>query len=87
MLTDLSMQRAKEEIRGSKEDLENILGKAITHFSYPFGMRRHFSRELTAYCLEIGFTTICSVIHGMLHTFPKDSLLSTGQSGILKNRR
>jgi len=75
MLTELSMEHAKEEIRGGKEDLENILGKAITHFSYPFGMRRHFSRELMSYCLEIGITTICSAIHGMMHTIPKDSFV------------
>lgn len=61
-LTSISFGEAKDEIRISKLILEDIIGKPVTDFSYPFGMRRHFSRGLRDYCFEIGFKTIASGI-------------------------
>lgn len=61
-LTSLPFSEAREEIKKGKEDLENIIGTKIEHFSYPFGMRRHFSEELRAYCKELGFRTIANAI-------------------------
>ncbi len=61
-LTSISFDEAKDEIRTSKLILEDIIDKPVTDFSYPFGMRRHFSRALRDYCFEIGFKTVATAI-------------------------
>jgi peptidoglycan/xylan/chitin deacetylase (PgdA/CDA1 family) len=62
VLTSIPQNLAREEIRVSKEELERIVQRPVMHFSYPFGMRRHFSRSLRAYCRSIGFMTIANAI-------------------------
>jgi hypothetical protein len=62
VLTSLPSDVAREEIRVSKEELERILQRPVMHFSYPFGMRRHFNRSPRAYCRSIGFITIANAI-------------------------
>lgn len=68
VLTALPEGEAEREIARSKELLEEILGAPVTHFSYPFGMRRHFNESLRRSCLAQGFATIANAIPGMLHT-------------------
>jgi peptidoglycan/xylan/chitin deacetylase (PgdA/CDA1 family) len=65
VLTSLPQHLAREEIRTCKEELEQILHHSVVHFSYPFGMRRHFNDVLRAYCRSIGFRTIANAIPGM----------------------
>ena len=67
VLTSLSMEDAKTEIRRSKKKIEKILDHRIQHFSYPFGMRRHFNEKLRRYCREIGLTSIANAIPGLQH--------------------
>jgi peptidoglycan/xylan/chitin deacetylase (PgdA/CDA1 family) len=62
VLTSLPRHLAQEEIRIGKEELEQILQRPVLHFSYPFGMRRHFNDVLRAYCRSIGFLTIANAI-------------------------
>jgi peptidoglycan/xylan/chitin deacetylase (PgdA/CDA1 family) len=62
MLTGLPHEHALEEIRRGKESLEGILGHDVDHFSYPFGLRRHFNEELRSYCERIGFKTVSNAI-------------------------
>jgi peptidoglycan/xylan/chitin deacetylase (PgdA/CDA1 family) len=52
------------EIDDSRRALEDIIGAAVEHFSWPYGMRRHFSEALRGYCGEIGFKTIANAIPG-----------------------
>ena len=66
-LTALSPERAQAEISSGKTDLEQILGQAVVHFSYPFGMRRHFNEDLRRYCHRIGLRTVAAAIPGMQH--------------------
>lgn len=66
-LTALSHERAEAEISSGKTDLEQILGQAVVHFSYPFGMRRHFNGDLLRYCQKIGLRTVAAAIPGMQH--------------------
>jgi peptidoglycan/xylan/chitin deacetylase (PgdA/CDA1 family) len=61
-LTSIPFDRAKEEIITSKLILEDILGRKVVDFSYPFGMRRHFTEDLRHYCLESGFETVANAI-------------------------
>ena len=61
-LAALPSETLEEEIPGSKQRLEEILQKSVEHFSYPFGMRRHFSEDLRRYCLAQGFRTVSNAI-------------------------
>ena len=65
VLTTLTAEGAREEIRVCREELGSLLDRPPEHFAYPFGMRRYFSRPLRNYCLSIGFTTIANAIPGM----------------------
>ena len=62
------------EIKGCKQDLEEIIGEEVLHFSWPFGMRRNFPPALRKYCSEIGFATIAAGTPGLLHTKKVDPL-------------
>jgi glycosyltransferase involved in cell wall biosynthesis len=62
VLTAIPFERAKEEIRISKQIVEDILQRKVTDFAYPFGLRKYFSSELRRYCLKIGFETIANAI-------------------------
>lgn len=62
VLTTLPAAVAREEIRIGKVELEMLLQRKVEHFSYPFGMRRHFNEKLRAYCRSIGFATIANAI-------------------------
>lgn len=76
-LASLPPDQARDEIRTGKRVLERILGGRVEHFAYPYGMRRHFTRELRATCLECGFKTIASGIPGQLHGASSDLLHRT----------
>jgi peptidoglycan/xylan/chitin deacetylase (PgdA/CDA1 family) len=65
VLTDLTQEAAREEIRVDKAELESILQRTVEDFAYPFGMRRHFSVALRSYCLSLGFVTIANAIPGL----------------------
>ena len=45
----------KKEIAGSKEDLEEWLGREVTSFSYPFGTRQHYNKDSVKLAKESGF--------------------------------
>lgn len=67
VLAALPEKQARAEISESKIELEEILGERIQHFSYPFGMRRHFSEALRQYCAAAGYETVANAIPGMQH--------------------
>lgn len=75
VLTSLPRNLAQEEIRLSKEELEQILQRPVLHFSYPFGMRRHFNDALRAYCRSIGFRTIANAIPCMQYAVSRADAL------------
>jgi peptidoglycan/xylan/chitin deacetylase (PgdA/CDA1 family) len=58
---------AKAEILTSKKILEEIIQSPVTDFSYPFGMRRNFTKKLRDFCLQSGFRTVCNATPGRLH--------------------
>lgn len=65
-LADLPFDEAVAEIDRSQQELEALLGAPVRHFSYPFGMRRHFTDELRRYCTR-AFETVANAIPAMLH--------------------
>jgi len=67
-LASLPQEYWDREISHSREVLERLIDKKVTDFSFPFGMRRDFSKELQAYCVSLGFKTIATGISGQLYT-------------------
>ncbi|MEM9998902.1 MAG: polysaccharide deacetylase family protein [Bacteroidota bacterium] len=65
-LAELPFEEAVTEIDRSQADLQAILEGPVEHFSYPFGMRRHFTEDLRRYC-KSKFKTVANAIPAMLH--------------------
>ncbi|TWU60610.1 Polysaccharide deacetylase [Rubripirellula tenax] len=70
-LTDLDVNEAQREITECRSKLADVLGATPHHFSYPFGMRRHFSESLRSFCAQSGFQTVANAIPGMQHAAPQ----------------
>ena len=51
-LTKISLEKAEEEIRSGKEALEDIIGKKITTFAWPWGK---YNKDLIGLAKKIGF--------------------------------
>lgn len=64
ILSQVLLPDAKDDIRRSKEIIEDHLVGKIRHFAYPNGRRVDFSDALRAYCKKIGFDTVATVIYG-----------------------
>lgn len=54
-LTELGEAEARREISASRRELESILGRNVTLFSYPYGA---FSDQLNEFCREAGYERI-----------------------------
>ena len=67
LLARLDQTRWEREIRGSRLILEDIAGRPVRHFSWPYGMPRHITEEQKDYCLSVGFESIAAATPGMLH--------------------
>ncbi|MEM6784163.1 MAG: polysaccharide deacetylase family protein [Bacteroidota bacterium] len=65
-LANLSFAEAVAEIDRSQQELEVLLEMPVRHFSYPFGMRRHFTEALRQYC-STRFDSVANAIPAMLH--------------------
>lgn len=71
-LATLPLERAVEEIIGSRVDIEEHLGVAPAHFAWPFGRGPHFNEHLRQVVRDAGYTTCCSGERGI--NSPKTSL-------------
>jgi peptidoglycan/xylan/chitin deacetylase (PgdA/CDA1 family) len=60
----LAVQRA--EIAESKARLQEITGREITSFAYPFGGRADYTPATVALVQETGFSLACSNVHGLV---------------------
>ncbi len=61
-LTRLPRPQAAEEIRASKRKLEDLFGRAVEHFCYPYGDWNPAVRDLVA---EAGYRTACVTSSGV----------------------
>jgi peptidoglycan/xylan/chitin deacetylase (PgdA/CDA1 family) len=61
-LTSLSPDRAREEIVASKKKLEDLFGRPVTHFCYPYG---DWNEAVRALVMETGYRTACSTDFGV----------------------
>jgi peptidoglycan/xylan/chitin deacetylase (PgdA/CDA1 family) len=56
----------RDEIVRGRTAIENIVGRKISLFSYPFGKQEHFSEETASIVREEGFRCACTNIPGMV---------------------
>ena len=61
-LTKIPAARAREEITASKKKLEDLFGRPVRHFCYPFGDWNEAVRHLVA---EAGYETACTTEFGV----------------------
>jgi len=56
----------RTEIRQSKTWLEEILGRGVSSFAYPFGTRSSYTQETVGMVREAGFMSACSNFRGLV---------------------
>jgi peptidoglycan/xylan/chitin deacetylase (PgdA/CDA1 family) len=66
-LAALTEEQQRKEILISKQELENIIGKKITTFSYPFGRKKDYNRTSVRLCREAGFIKVAANFPGQVH--------------------
>jgi len=66
-LSVLSEQQQRDEIFTSKRQLEALLGKTITAFSYPYGKKGDYNGASVRLCREAGFSKAASNFPGMVY--------------------
>jgi peptidoglycan/xylan/chitin deacetylase (PgdA/CDA1 family) len=66
-LAMLSEQDQRTEIFESKQYLEQLLGKVITVFSYPFGKKSDYDMTSVRLCREAGFLKAAGAFPGEAH--------------------
>lgn len=66
-LSALPVARQEAEICGSKKQLEEITGKRIEVFSYPFGSRNDYTRSSRDICQQAGFLKTAANFPGQAH--------------------
>ncbi|MGM0588472.1 MAG: polysaccharide deacetylase family protein [Bacteroidota bacterium] len=61
ILPNLSLDQCTEEVQGSKDEIEQVLGEKIISFSYPYG---RLDNRVRAVVREAGFEFACGVYSG-----------------------
>jgi peptidoglycan/xylan/chitin deacetylase (PgdA/CDA1 family) len=65
MLPRLSLERQREEIVSSKQDLENLLGRRVNGFAYPNGRATDDAKRIVR---EAGFSFACTSLHDVVRS-------------------
>jgi len=66
-LTLLAVEEQRQEIIGSRQQLESLVGREISVFSYPFGTRLDYDQRSLRLCREAGFCKVASNFPGQAH--------------------
>jgi peptidoglycan/xylan/chitin deacetylase (PgdA/CDA1 family) len=61
-LTEVTPAQAREEINASKKKLEDLLGRPVVHFCYPYGACNERVRDLV---IEAGYRSACTTKFGL----------------------
>jgi peptidoglycan/xylan/chitin deacetylase (PgdA/CDA1 family) len=64
MLSAHSPEVQREEIMQSRAGLEELLGRPVTNFAYPFD--EHYNEDTVAICRESGFTSTVTIKPGLV---------------------
>lgn len=65
-LSSLSPSLQLDEIRGCKEYLEEILGRPVTSFAYPYGGQEDYTTDTVSLVRRMGFSSACSTLPGLV---------------------
>lgn len=74
-----------QTIEASKSGLEQILGRSVTHFAYPFGGRDDFDGDTVEAVRAAGFETACTTLPGSAglatdpHRLPRRLVMDWGR--------
>jgi len=63
-LRDRPTQEQQDTIYGSKDELEQAIGRPVPHFAYPFGGRDAFDDRSVDAVRSAGFDTACTTLPG-----------------------
>jgi len=63
-LSSLSPSMQSEEIRGCKKHLEEIVGRPVKSFAYPYGDNDDYTAETVSIVRSMGFFSACSTVPG-----------------------
>lgn len=63
----LSAGQQREDILQSKTILENITGRPIKHFSYPYGLKKDYDARSIELCKELGFSMASANFYDQVH--------------------
>lgn len=63
-LVDLGPAKLEEELRSSKEELEQRLGQPVAHLSAPYGDRARFSSGVAQAARAVGYSSCSTAIRG-----------------------
>ena len=66
VLSKLPPAKQRAEIQGSKNQLEEILGRSVTSFAYPYGSPSDYTSDTIALVREAGFACACSNFAGVV---------------------
>jgi hypothetical protein len=64
VLAALPPMAQRDEIRRGKRDLEELTGRRVRSFAYPYGRRTDYSDETVALVREAGFVGACANVPG-----------------------
>jgi peptidoglycan/xylan/chitin deacetylase (PgdA/CDA1 family) len=64
VLSEIDGNEATKEINNSKAELENILGKKIQFFAYPYGKKRHFNEYIKTQVKNAGYKAAFTTENG-----------------------
>ena len=57
------------EMKKSKDFLEELLNTKIEHASYPFGSKKDFNNDSIEVCKELNFKMTCANYYNQVHTW------------------
>jgi peptidoglycan/xylan/chitin deacetylase (PgdA/CDA1 family) len=66
ILASLPPDQQQHEIGGSKRRLEELIGKSVTTFAYPYGKKIHYTLETIKTVRANGFACACSNFGGLV---------------------
>ena len=66
VLSKLSLDEQRKEICESRDQLEQIVGRRVTAFAYPYGTQADYGSETAGLLRETGFAVGCSNFPGVI---------------------